>query len=83
MTGLSVDEVIDILENRLFLLVEDPDQDLVESGQLDSLMFVELLLTVEETTGQRLAPKDLDLEDLRTPVRIAKAFNTLLHDGER
>lgn len=82
MTLLTVDVIIDILENSLFLLVEDADQDLVESGQLDSLVFVELLLAVEQATGQQLAPKDLDLDDLRTPERIAKAFNELLAHGD-
>lgn len=82
MTSLTVDVIIDILENNLFLLVEDADQDLVESGQLDSLVFVELLLAVEQSTGQQLAPKDLDLDDLRTPERIAKAFNELLVHGD-
>jgi len=82
MTPLTAEVIIDILENNLFLLVEDADQDLVESGQLDSLVFVELLLAVEQATGQQLAPKDLDLDDLRTPERIAKAFSELLVHGD-
>ncbi len=79
---MSVDDILDILENQLFVLVDGPDHDLVEAGELDSLRFVELLLAVEQSTGQQLAPKDLDLDDLRTPNRIAKAFTELLAGGE-
>ena len=79
---ITVDEVVDILENQLFVLVDGPDHDLVEAGELDSLRFVELLLAVEQATGRQLAPKDLELDDLRTPNHIAKAFTTLLADSE-
>ena len=75
---MSVDDILDILENQLFVLVDGPDHDLVEAGELDSLRFVELLLAVEQATGRQLAPKDLDLDDLRTPNRISKAFTELL-----
>ncbi len=77
---MSVDEIVDILENHLFVLVDGPDHDLIEAGELDSLRFVELLLAVEQSTGRQLAPKDLDLDELRTPRRIAKAFAELLGD---
>lgn len=80
---MTVDDVLDILENQLFVLVDGPDHDLVEAGELDSLRFVELLLAVEQTTGRQLAPKDLDLDDLRTPTRIAKAFSELLDAAGR
>ena len=79
---MTVDDILDILENQLFVLVDGPDHDLVEAGELDSLRFVELLLAVEQATGQQLAPKDLDLDDLRTPTRIAKAFTELLNLGQ-
>lgn len=78
---MTVDEVLDILENQLFVLVDGPDHDLVDAGELDSLRFVELLLAVEQSTGQQVAPKDLDLDDLRTPRQIATAFSQLLSGG--
>lgn len=79
---MSVDDIIDILENQLFILVDGPDHDLVDGGELDSLRFVELLLAAEQATGQQLAPKDLDLDDLRTPGRIATAFGAMLASGD-
>ena len=75
---ITVDDVVDLLENQLFVLVDGPDHDLIEAGELDSLRFVELLLAVEQTIGRQLAPKDLDLDELRTPRRIAKAFCELV-----
>lgn len=78
---MTVDEVLDILENQLFVLVDGPDHDLIDAGELDSLRFVELLLAVEQTSGQRVAPQDLDLDDLRTPRQIAAAFTALLDGG--
>ncbi len=78
---MTVDEVLDILEDQLFVLVDGPDHDLVDAGELDSLRFVELLLAVEQSSGQRIAPQDLDLDDLRTPRQIAAAFTALLDGG--
>ena len=39
MRTLTVDDILDILENQLFVLVDGPDDDLVEAGELDSLRF--------------------------------------------
>lgn len=72
---MTVDDVIDLLENQLFVLVDGPDDDLIESGELDSLRFVELLLGIEALTGKQLSPQHLDLDDLRTPNSIVEAVN--------
>lgn len=81
MSAIDVDDIIDILENQLFVLVDGPDQDLIDSGDLDSLRFVELLLAVELLTGSPIAPGDLDLDEMRTPRRIAKAFEAATGGG--
>jgi len=47
------------------------DADLLESGILDSLQFVELLVQLEERFGLHIKVDDIDLEDLRTLERIA------------
>lgn len=75
---MTLDDIIDILENQLFILVDDPEHDLLASGDLDSLSFVELLLAVETATGQKLPVSELNLDDLRTPRLITKAFGALL-----
>lgn len=52
--------------------VPSPDTDLLESGILDSLQFVELLLQLEQRFGFRIRIDDMDLDDLRTLARIAR-----------
>jgi acyl carrier protein len=48
------------------------DTDLLKTGILDSLQFVELLLQLEQQFGFRIETKDIDLDDLRTLARIAR-----------
>ncbi len=48
------------------------DTDLLESGILDSLQFVELLTQLERNFKLRLKIDDIDLDDLRTLGRIAR-----------
>jgi acyl carrier protein len=48
------------------------DTDLLESGILDSLQFVELLVRLEERFGLRIKIDGIDLADLRTLARIAR-----------
>ena len=52
--------------------VPSPDTDPLESGILDSLQFVELLVQLEQNFNLRIKIDDIDLEDLRTLARIAR-----------
>jgi len=52
--------------------VPSADTDLLESGILDSLQFVELLLQLEQNFNLRIKIDDINLEDLRTLERIAR-----------
>jgi len=49
-----------------------PDTDLFETGLLDSFQLVELLLLLERHFGFQVKIDEIDLEDLRTPSRIAR-----------
>jgi len=51
--------------------VPSPDTDLLESGILDSLKFVELLMQLEQRFSLRIKIEDIDLDDFRTLARIA------------
>ena len=51
--------------------VPSPDTDLLESGILDSLQFVELLMQLEQRFSLRIKIEDIDLDDFRTLARIA------------
>ena len=56
----------------LHIEAPSPDTDLFESGTLDSLQLVELLLQLEQRFGVRVAIESIDLDQLRTLERIAK-----------
>lgn len=51
--------------------VRDPDYDLLESGALDSLAFIELFSRLEDE-GIELQPARIDREMLRTPRTIRR-----------
>ncbi|HEX5055615.1 MAG TPA: acyl carrier protein [Gammaproteobacteria bacterium] len=61
----------EIFERKLNLRVPSPVTDLFESGGLDSLSFVELLLQLELEYGLRVPLQELVLADFRTVARIA------------
>lgn len=56
--------------------VPSSDTDLLETGVLDSLQFVELLFKLEQHFGFRMKIDDIDLDDLRTLARIARLLAT-------
>jgi acyl carrier protein len=72
--------VIDTILERLgALFVESlhieappPETDLFETGTIDSLQLVELLLQIERCFGVRIALESIDLDNLRTLGRMAR-----------
>jgi D-alanine--poly(phosphoribitol) ligase subunit 2 len=56
----------------LHIDVPSADADLFETGMLDSLQLVELLLQLEQQFGFRIKIDNIDLDDLRTLARIAR-----------
>ena len=57
---------------RGHLHIEIPSNtDLIDSGLLDSLMLVNLLLQLEQTFGITVVMDELDLEDFRSVETIA------------
>lgn len=63
------------LRANLNVDVPSADLDLIETGLIDSLTFVELLLLLEEEYGVTVDVADLVLDDFRSVQRIA-AFIT-------
>lgn len=61
-----------LFTDKLQIEVPSPDTDLVETGLLDSLRFVELLAHLEETFDVTVSVDDLDVEHFRTTARIAE-----------
>jgi len=60
-----------MLAETVHVEAPSPETDLLDSGILDSLQLVELLLRLEEEFGFRIAIESLELEDLRTLRRLA------------
>ncbi len=53
--------------------VNDTD-DLIESGLIDSLRFLDFIMLIEELSGRKIAIDDLDVAQFRTLKSIEKAF---------
>ncbi len=51
-------------------VIQDQDQELFESGMLDSLGFAEFLVELEEQFGIVIAPSEVERTDIDTPARI-------------
>lgn len=62
----------EVFVETLHIEAPPPDTDLFESGTLDSLQLVELLLALERSFGTRITVESIDLEQLRTLERIAR-----------
>ena len=70
-----IKELIELFSEKLNIEVPSPDTDLIDSGLLDSLRLVELLLHIEASLGFRIALDDIDLDDLRSIRRIARLID--------
>ena len=60
-----------LFSNSLHVDVPSVDVDLFESGVLDSLAFVDLLLELERTFGVTTSLDDLEADNFRSIARIA------------
>ena len=65
------DRVAAIFTETLKINVPSYDTDLLATGLLDSLGFVELLLQLERNLGVHLAIESLEPDDFRSIARIA------------
>jgi len=61
-----------IFEKQMHLAVPSVDTDLFETGGLDSLSFVELLLCLDRDFGIHVSLDALELDNFRSIARIAR-----------
>jgi acyl carrier protein len=66
-----IGEIRGIFADRLAIEVESPSVDLLDTGLVDSVTLVELLLVLEQQFGVSLPLEDLEMEDFRSVARIA------------
>jgi methoxymalonate biosynthesis acyl carrier protein len=65
-------DIADLFSEQLGLSVPSADADLFETGILDSMSFVELLLQIETAFGLALSLGDIEFENFRSIDRIAE-----------
>ena len=70
--ALSKDQLLQYLESDLRVDVSKVEDDtaLFSSGLVDSFAIVELMLFLEQQTGQKLSPEDITLDNLDTVQQI-------------
>jgi D-alanine--poly(phosphoribitol) ligase subunit 2 len=66
------EQVADVFRRSLNLDVPSPDTELFETGLLDSLAFVELLVALEQDFGVTTSVEDLEVDNFRSIARIAE-----------
>ena len=64
------ERIIAVFSNAMHVDVPATDTDLFETGVLDSLAFVELLLNLEREFGVETSVADLEIENFSTITRI-------------
>lgn len=58
--------------DQLNIEVPGPDTDLIETGLLDSMKLVELLVQIEQQFGIRIELEQIEIDDLRSVRGIAR-----------
>lgn len=76
-----LDRVMHLFEHKLGLAVLSPDADLLKSGTMDSLAFVNMLLQLEKEFGVRITLENIDLERFRSVAKIADYLGSRLAEG--
>ncbi|HEX9704682.1 MAG TPA: acyl carrier protein [Gemmatimonadales bacterium] len=66
-----VGEIQRVFAEKFAIRVDSPLADLLDTGLIDSLTLVDLLLEVEQRFGVSLPLEELDIEDFRSVARIA------------
>jgi acyl carrier protein len=69
-----VNDLTSLFRDKLFIDVPSAETDLIDSGLLDSLQLVQLLVQIESELGLRLPLDEIDLDDLRSLERLARVI---------
>lgn len=68
-------KLLEIVSRVLTIRIDDPELDLMDSGYLDSLTLVQLMMEIEESFGFSIPPERVDIDDYRT----LKTMNHMVH----
>ncbi len=76
MNGALKDRIRSLFVEQMSLDVPSHDTDLLETGLLDSMGLVDLLMHIEKAFGLTIGLEDLDVEDFRSVTSIAAVVGT-------
>jgi acyl carrier protein len=83
MTATSLqDRIGNIFVQHLHIELPLPDRDLIESGTIDSLTFVDLIANLEQEFSIHIPLDDVDLDHFRSIVQIGQYIQTRLPESE-
>jgi len=77
------ERIAHLFSSAMHLDVPSADTDLFETGVLDSLAFVELLLQLEREFGVTTSVEDLEVDSFRSIARIAEFVMARLAASDR
>ena len=78
-------EITKLLAGKVHVEVPSPTTDLMETGLLDSLALVELIVEIEQQFGIQIPLEEIEIDHFRSVVRIAefvghrKSHNSSIH----
>jgi D-alanine--poly(phosphoribitol) ligase subunit 2 len=76
-TSQLLGDIRAVLRDHLSVMVESPDVDLLETGLVDSIGLVELILQLEDRFGVSLPMDVLEIDDFRSIHTIAALITRL------
>jgi D-alanine--poly(phosphoribitol) ligase subunit 2 len=76
-TNRLVGDIRAVLRDHLTVMVDSPDVDLLETGLIDSIGLVELILQLEDRFGISLPMDTLEIDDFRSIATIANLIGRL------
>ena len=76
-------QISTLFAEKLHLQVPSVDTDLIDTGLVDSLTFVEFLVQLEQEFGVQVSLQDLELDRFRTITRIAAFVATKVRNGAK
>ncbi len=72
-----VGDIRAVLRDHLTVMVDSPEVDLLETGLIDSIGLVELILQLEDRFGMSLPMDALEIDDFRSINKIADLITRL------
>ncbi len=80
-TSTLAHQISALFAEKLHLQVPSLDTDLIDTGLVDSLTFVEFLAHLEQEFGVHVSLEDLEIDHFRTIARIARFVATKSQNG--